>query len=92
MLVGQHILNLHAMSQPMVTLYDVPSNIPQPWVPNIWRIRSAHPYLPVSEFVHHYFQANSELQTHPIPYLLGRVPRYRANPACYQRTTHLHPP
>ncbi|EGN94524.1 hypothetical protein SERLA73DRAFT_114777 [Serpula lacrymans var. lacrymans S7.3] len=28
------------MSQPMIILYDVPSsNIPQPWAPNIWRIR-----------------------------------------------------
>ncbi|KAH7929210.1 hypothetical protein BV22DRAFT_1003381 [Leucogyrophana mollusca] len=23
----------------MIILYDVPSNIPQPWAPNIWRIR-----------------------------------------------------
>ncbi|OBZ78218.1 hypothetical protein A0H81_01905 [Grifola frondosa] len=28
-----------AMSQPVITLYDVPSTIPQPWAPNIWRIR-----------------------------------------------------
>ncbi|KAG1863172.1 hypothetical protein DFJ58DRAFT_869225 [Suillus subalutaceus] len=27
------------MSQPMIILYDVPSNIPQPWAPNIWRVR-----------------------------------------------------
>ncbi|KAI0916153.1 hypothetical protein AcV5_003167 [Taiwanofungus camphoratus] len=27
------------MSQPLITLYDVPSTIPQPWAPNIWRIR-----------------------------------------------------
>ncbi|KAH0828818.1 hypothetical protein J3R83DRAFT_3269, partial [Lanmaoa asiatica] len=27
------------MSQPMIILYDVPSNIPQPWAPNVWRIR-----------------------------------------------------
>ncbi|CCM03462.1 uncharacterized protein FIBRA_05595 [Fibroporia radiculosa] len=27
------------MSQPVITLYDVPSTIPQPWAPNIWRIR-----------------------------------------------------
>ncbi|KAF8120911.1 hypothetical protein EV363DRAFT_1187679 [Boletus edulis] len=27
------------MSQPMITLYDMPSNIPQPWAPNVWRIR-----------------------------------------------------
>jgi len=28
-----------AMSQPVITLYDVRSTIPQPWAPNIWRIR-----------------------------------------------------
>ncbi|KAG8221405.1 hypothetical protein J3R82DRAFT_1588 [Butyriboletus roseoflavus] len=33
------------MSQPMIILYDVPSNIPQPWAPNAWRIRSTHSYL-----------------------------------------------
>ncbi|KAI9462583.1 hypothetical protein HD554DRAFT_1450671 [Boletus coccyginus] len=27
------------MSQPMIILYDVPSSIPQPWAPNVWRIR-----------------------------------------------------
>jgi len=27
------------MSQNMITLYDVPSTVPQPWAPNIWRIR-----------------------------------------------------
>ncbi|KAG1851189.1 hypothetical protein C8R48DRAFT_777886 [Suillus tomentosus] len=27
------------MSQPMIILYDVPSNSPQPWAPNIWRVR-----------------------------------------------------
>lgn len=27
------------MSQPLITLYDVPASIPQPWAPNIWRIR-----------------------------------------------------
>ncbi|KAG1727689.1 hypothetical protein EDD22DRAFT_1054231 [Suillus occidentalis] len=27
------------MSQPMIILYDAPSNIPQPWAPNIWRVR-----------------------------------------------------
>ncbi|KIK78789.1 hypothetical protein PAXRUDRAFT_16682 [Paxillus rubicundulus Ve08.2h10] len=27
------------MSQPMIVLYDVPSDVPQPWAPNIWRIR-----------------------------------------------------
>ncbi|KAG9309683.1 hypothetical protein JVU11DRAFT_10355 [Chiua virens] len=27
------------MSQPMIILYDVPSTSPQPWAPNIWRIR-----------------------------------------------------
>lgn len=27
------------MSQPVITLYDIQSTIPQPWAPNIWRIR-----------------------------------------------------
>ncbi|KAF9444502.1 hypothetical protein P691DRAFT_736383 [Macrolepiota fuliginosa MF-IS2] len=27
------------MSPPMITLYDVPGHTPQPWAPNIWRIR-----------------------------------------------------
>lgn len=27
------------MAPPIITLYDVPSTIPQPWAPNIWRIR-----------------------------------------------------
>ncbi|KZT64750.1 hypothetical protein DAEQUDRAFT_752867 [Daedalea quercina L-15889] len=27
------------MSQPLIILYDVPAAIPQPWAPNIWRIR-----------------------------------------------------
>ncbi|KZT02815.1 uncharacterized protein LAESUDRAFT_684677 [Laetiporus sulphureus 93-53] len=27
------------MSQPLITLYDIPSTVPQPWAPNIWRIR-----------------------------------------------------
>ncbi|KAI0087208.1 hypothetical protein BDY19DRAFT_986248 [Irpex rosettiformis] len=27
------------MSQNVITLYDIPSNTPQPWAPNIWRIR-----------------------------------------------------
>ncbi|KAK7689357.1 hypothetical protein QCA50_007148 [Cerrena zonata] len=29
----------HTMSQNVITLYDVPSIAPQPWAPNIWRIR-----------------------------------------------------
>ncbi|PCH37051.1 hypothetical protein WOLCODRAFT_83420 [Wolfiporia cocos MD-104 SS10] len=27
------------MSLPLITLYDVPATIPQPWAPNIWRVR-----------------------------------------------------
>ncbi|OSX62189.1 hypothetical protein POSPLADRAFT_1143689 [Postia placenta MAD-698-R-SB12] len=27
------------MSQPIITLYDIPSTVPQPWAPSIWRIR-----------------------------------------------------
>ncbi|KII85690.1 hypothetical protein PLICRDRAFT_31819 [Plicaturopsis crispa FD-325 SS-3] len=27
------------MSQPIITLYDAPSHSPQPWAPNIWRVR-----------------------------------------------------
>ncbi|KAI0635208.1 hypothetical protein C8Q77DRAFT_1217104 [Trametes polyzona] len=27
------------MSHPVITLYDINSTIPQPWAPNIWRIR-----------------------------------------------------
>ena len=30
-----------AMSQSTITLYDIQSTIPQPWAPNIWRIRYA---------------------------------------------------
>lgn len=32
-----------AMSQNLITLYDVPSTSPQPWAPNIWRIRCVFP-------------------------------------------------
>lgn len=28
-----------ASSPPIITLYDTPGNTPQPWAPNIWRIR-----------------------------------------------------
>lgn len=31
----------------MIVLYDVPSNIPQSWAPNVWRIRSVHLYFPL---------------------------------------------
>ena len=27
------------MNPPVITLYDVPGHTPQPWAPNIWRIR-----------------------------------------------------
>ncbi|KAF5354239.1 hypothetical protein D9756_006990 [Leucocoprinus leucothites] len=27
------------MSPPLITLYDIPGHTPQPWAPNIWRIR-----------------------------------------------------
>ncbi|EMD36294.1 hypothetical protein CERSUDRAFT_84368 [Gelatoporia subvermispora B] len=27
------------MSDSLITLYDIPSTIPQPWAPNIWRVR-----------------------------------------------------
>jgi hypothetical protein len=26
-------------SQPIITLYDTPAHVPQPWAPNIWRVR-----------------------------------------------------
>nr|VWO95979.1 Type III effector protein gala6 [Ganoderma boninense] len=31
------------MSQSPITLYDIQSTIPQPWAPNIWRVRYAIP-------------------------------------------------
>lgn len=34
------ITNEHRMSsQPIITLYDTPAHVPQPWAPNIWRVR-----------------------------------------------------
>lgn len=27
------------VSQPMITLYDTPAHVPQPWAPNAWRVR-----------------------------------------------------
>ncbi|KAJ8082355.1 hypothetical protein AAF712_001679 [Marasmius tenuissimus] len=29
----------YSKSTPMITLYDIPGHTPQPWAPNIWRIR-----------------------------------------------------
>jgi hypothetical protein len=29
-------------SQPIITLYDTPAHVPQPWAPNIWRVRYVH--------------------------------------------------
>lgn len=42
------------MSQPVITLYDVRSTIPQPWAPNIWRIRYEH-----SSVSHHYLSSSN---------------------------------
>ncbi|KAL0565347.1 hypothetical protein V5O48_016676 [Marasmius crinis-equi] len=32
-------MSRHSKSIPIITLYDIPGHSPQPWAPNIWRIR-----------------------------------------------------
>jgi hypothetical protein len=79
------------MSQPVITLYDIQSTIPQPWAPNIWRIR----YAPASHSTHREqyhdsrIQVCPQLQTPPIPHALDRGVRRRERPSSTERSPNL---
>jgi glutathione S-transferase len=37
--MSRHASSSRNMNPPVITLYDVPGHTPQPWAPNIWRVR-----------------------------------------------------